>query len=30
VQLIAGAGAVLLQREIPEAANIQVAKVNFA
>ncbi|WIA29510.1 hypothetical protein OEZ86_012011 [Tetradesmus obliquus] len=25
-QLIAGAGAVLLQREIPEAANIQVAK----
>ncbi|WIA09426.1 hypothetical protein OEZ85_008831 [Tetradesmus obliquus] len=29
-QLIAGAGAVLLQREIPEAANIQVAKVAAA
>jgi hypothetical protein len=28
LQLIAGAGAVLLQREIPEAANTQVAKVN--
>jgi hypothetical protein len=28
LQLIAKAGAVLLQREIPEAANIQVAKVS--
>lgn len=28
LQLIADAGAVLLQREIPEAANIEVAKVN--
>lgn len=28
LQLLSGAGAILLQREIPEAVNIEVAKVS--